>query len=250
MTNLLIHQNTAKTMYSRMQYKVRSFLALHPELFFPLIQLKSTSRKLAVGKHTELVIEGFPRSANSFAVGAFKAAQLNPVSVATHLHAPAQIILAARKNIPTLVLIRRPTDAVVSLRSLDLEVNSSKPSRARNFNVEHLLKNYIHFYTSIMPYKDKYVLGCFEEVTSNFGSVIKRINERYNTNFALFEHTEESMKKVFQGQGIHAAPSSKRQEIKAIVSQEIETSKAKALVSEAENIYNQLKQMICGVKPV
>ena len=51
----------------------------------------SPSPECAERLHTELVIEAFPRSANTFATVAFQLSQPAPVRVAHHLHAPAQV---------------------------------------------------------------------------------------------------------------------------------------------------------------
>ena len=48
------------------------------------------------------------------------------------------------------------------------------------------------------PCRDKFIVGRFEEVTTDFGEVIRRVNARFGTNFKLFEHTEENLRKVFQ----------------------------------------------------
>ena len=56
--------------------------------------------RAVVGPDTELVIEGFPRTANTFAVFAFQTAQARPVRVAHHLHAPIQVTVAARRPPP------------------------------------------------------------------------------------------------------------------------------------------------------
>src|SRR2546427_7470725 len=58
------------------------------------------------GPGTDILIEGFPRSANSFSVAAFRLAQGPPVEVAHHTHAPANAIAAFRRHIPALILIR------------------------------------------------------------------------------------------------------------------------------------------------
>src|ERR671920_2182155 len=89
----------------------------HPTIFFSLYRLLRTRKDLtrAVTPDTQLVIEGFPRSGNSFARRAFIMAQDEPQiknHIAHHLHVPAQVVQAARWQIPTLVLIRRPRDAV------------------------------------------------------------------------------------------------------------------------------------------
>jgi len=81
---------------------------------FPLQTAARGHRARAVDRATELVIEGFARSGNTFAVAAFSLAQPRPVRLAHHLHAPAQVLLAARMGIPCIVLVRDPVDAVAS----------------------------------------------------------------------------------------------------------------------------------------
>jgi len=80
-------------------------------------------------------------------------AQGRPVKIARHLHAPAQVIAGVRMHIPTLVLIRHPRDAVLSL-----------VVRAPHLSVEQALKDYIHFYTVLLPYLGQFVIGLFEQV--------------------------------------------------------------------------------------
>lgn len=226
--------------FLQFKYQVRSFLSLHPQLFFPLVDLKQNSRQLAVDNNTEIVIEGFPRSGNSFAVGAFRAAHSYPVSIATHLHAPAQIIVATRKNIPTLVVIRNPIDAVISLKALHLECNNKALKTKSSFcDFKVLLKSYINFYKTIAPYRDKYVLGYFDELTKDFSQIIIKINQHFNTDFKKFEHTKSNMKKVFERQGFHAGPSIQRQELKKILRTQIEQTKFKPLLAEATEVYQQ-----------
>src|SRR4051794_3765889 len=66
-------------------------------------------------EQTEAVIDGFTRSANTFATVAFQWAQPCPVRLAHHLHAPAQVIAGARAGIPVLVPLRHPRQAVISV---------------------------------------------------------------------------------------------------------------------------------------
>lgn len=139
------------------------------------------------------------------------------------------------------MVIRNPINAVVSLRARFLEISTLSSSSALNLSAAQLLKSYIRFYTSIMPYPDKYVLGLFEEVTSDFGAVIERINQRFNTNFSIFEHTQENVRKVLKKQGIHAGPSSQRQEIKASILNELKSDAIQDLILEAETVYQQFK---------
>ena len=113
----------------------------HPAVFFNLYRLLRPRQDLsrAVTPDKLVVIEGFPRSGNSFARRAFIMAQgenFDVARIAHHLHVPAQVIRAARWRIPTLVLLRRPKDAVLSLVIRD------------PISVDQALRYYISFYES------------------------------------------------------------------------------------------------------
>src|ERR671911_1576344 len=157
----------------------------HPVAFYGLYRLARKDQARVVTPETQLVIEGFPRSANSFARVAFNKAQKGKVRIATGLHVPAQVIRAARWRIPTLVLIRNPNDAVLSFAIRD------------PISVDQALRYYLSFYETVEGYRDAYVLGLFEEVTEDFGDVIRRINDRFGTTFSPFRHDERNVYGVF-----------------------------------------------------
>src|SRR5215210_2906944 len=77
----------------------RRYVGRHPFLFYNFYRLKPSYRDLLVARRTQIVIEGFPRSGNTFAVVAFEQAQRESVRVAHHLHMPAQVIRAAQWSI-------------------------------------------------------------------------------------------------------------------------------------------------------
>jgi len=140
-----------------------------------------------VGPDTQLVIEGFPRTANTFTVFAFQMAQPTPVRLAHHLHAPAQIAAAARMGIPALVLVRPPEDAVLSLHSWSAHVG-----------LEQALAAYSRFYERIRPYRGWCTRGEFAEVTTDLGAVTDTVNARYGTSFTRFEHTPENVEACYR----------------------------------------------------
>ena len=164
--------------------------------------------------------------------------------IAHHLHVPAQVVRAAQWRIPTLVLIRRPRDAVLSLVIRD------------PLSVDQALKYYISFHETVEKYRDAYVLGLFEEVTADFGQVIKRINDKFGTTFSLFRHDEENVSKVFAGMETRAKkvygdetpllerkvarPSAARERIKHEIEYNLDNPKRKKLIAEAEAVYNRL----------
>lgn len=82
-------------------------------LFFRILSFKQKYKSLLVNEDTDIVIEGYPRSANTFAVAAFEIAQGKPSKIARHTHAIAQLKRAAALKLPTLVIIREPEQAIL-----------------------------------------------------------------------------------------------------------------------------------------
>jgi hypothetical protein len=162
---------------SQLLYEIQTLVAQTPAIALPLARLRGHG--VPFGPETEIVIEGFPRSANSFAVAAFARAQGRKPQIAHHVHAPAQVIAAARNGKPVIVLIRDPEDAV-------LEYVIKKPA----ITIRQALRGYVRFYAPLLKYRSRFVTGAFEEVTTDFGAVIRRVNERFGTMFLEFDHTE------------------------------------------------------------
>jgi len=106
--------------------------------------------------------------------------------MAHHLHAPAQLIAAAKMHVPTLVVIREPEAAILSqlIREPDVTLRDA-------------LVAYVRFYSCLFGFRSSFVVGEFKEVTEDFGSVIMRVNERFGTSFKEFEHTEASVRECF-----------------------------------------------------
>jgi hypothetical protein len=107
--------------------------------------------------------------------------------MAHHLHAPAQLIVAAKRGIPALAVIREPEGAILSqlIREPDVDMRDA-------------LVAYARFYTCLLPYRAGLAVGEYRDVTRDFGSVMTRINERFGTSFDVFDHTEESVRACFE----------------------------------------------------
>lgn len=225
-----------------LEKKLQLYSGRRPALFYSLYKLARKNPTQAVSLETQVVIEGFPRTANTFAVLAFRQAQRGHMRIAHNLHVPAQVIRASQWQIPTLVLIREPKDAVLSFVVRD------------PISVDHALEHYISFYEIVANYREDFVLGHFREITGDYGSVIGRINERFGTDFLPFQNTQSNVKKVFDrmergykkwnvGKPVEtkiSRPSSVREEIKRKVKYEIEDPRRQRLISEAEAIYDHL----------
>lgn len=163
-------------------------LGRYPALFFACLRVRESHNvHHAVRRDTQLVIEGFPRSANTFAEVAFRLAQPGVVRIADHLHVSAQVARAVEYGIPVCVLIREPADAA---RSLVVKYPHIRAADA--------LRGYRRFYKQCLRYIDHMVVATFDQVTQDFGAVIARINRRFGTDFARFDHCESNMQRVFQ----------------------------------------------------
>ncbi|MGQ4646872.1 hypothetical protein [Lyngbya aestuarii] len=219
-------------------FPLRNFLGRYPFLYYSLYNLIPKNKKLSVKQNTQLVIEGFPRSANTFAVLAFGYAQPNPVNIAHHMHVPAQVIRAVKWKIPTIVLLRNPKDAVVSFVIRDPRVS-----------IDQALKSYISFYETIYPYKNNYVISGFEEIIKNYSLTIERVNKKFGTDFVAFTPTGKDLENIFQKAeklegGVESKvsrPSSTRTAAKKELLQELESEKYSKLLTAAEKIYRQFE---------
>jgi hypothetical protein len=164
-------------------YEGMTVAARYPWLAVPVARW--TGHGVVLDERTDVVIEGYPCSANWFAVAAFRVAQARPIRVGHHTHAPAHVIAAVRREMPVLVLARRPDDAVADWVAL-------KP----DLSVRQALRAYVRFYEPLLPYRDRFVVGFFDDVHTDFGLVIRRMNGRFGTSFREFEHTAAALRKV------------------------------------------------------
>ena len=216
----------------------------HPFLYCSLYRLwRGNDAPRLVNQSTQIVIEGFPRSGNTFAVTAFRQAQDEDVRIAHHLHVPTQVIRAAHLQIPILVLIREPADAVSSLMV-----------REPRITARYALNYYISFYRTVAKYRSAYVLGTFDEVTNNYGITIGRINAKFGTHFSVFEHTDanlraavfariEKLNMINDGGSENrvARPSAARTGLKNTLRETLETrKKLRTLLLEAEAVHHDL----------
>ena len=106
--------------------------------------------------------------------------------LAHHLHAPAQLLQAARNGgWPPLAVIREPQGAILS--QLIREPWSGASGCPRSLTPA--------FYERLLPYRHRFVIADFEQVTKDFGTVIRNVNVRFGTDFAEFVPTEPNVER-------------------------------------------------------
>jgi len=170
-----------------MQYRIRYVANAHPWIYMPLARRwHADYEHRFVEPDTELVIEGFGRSGSTFAVLAFEQAQERPVKTAHHTHAAAQVKVSARMGIPTVVIVRDPMDATLAHM-----VRRKIPARPA-------LRSWIRYHRHLLPYRDRIMTTTLASVSSDFGAVIRAVNERFGTSFKEFEHTPANEAHLFE----------------------------------------------------
>jgi hypothetical protein len=166
------------------RWTLRSRLAEHPRIYLPIARRKYPDAVLS--SQTELLIEGFTRSAVTFATIAFQLAQPEPVRVAHTLHSAGHVIDAVRSGVPSLVVIREPEETVLSA-----------VVREPYVTLDRALTAYTRFYAHLQPVKGSIVVAEFDTVVHDFGSVIRTVNQRFGTRFAEFQQTDDNVKRCY-----------------------------------------------------
>ncbi|NOX36432.1 MAG: hypothetical protein GXO78_02765 [Calditrichaeota bacterium] len=211
----------------------------YPVLYYALFAHRFPFNRLRVNRDTELCIEGFPRSANSYAVVAFKL--VNPeTKIAHHLHVPAQIRRAVALHIPAVLIIRKPEDAVSSFLIFQ-----------QSEKVDRYLRAYIEFYTALLPIMEKVLVVDFKLIVSDVNRMIQAINQRFNRHYRLIDRLEERQEEIFTkleeynqrffGGGVHKStlPHADRERWKAEIKARVQQS---PLLETAQTIYERFLQ--------
>jgi hypothetical protein len=166
-----------------LRWTVRSRVAEYPAY---LHLARRRHGEAVVSDATALVIDGFTRSASTFAVVAFQLTQPAPVRVGHHLHSPGQIIQAVRLGVPTLLTVRPPEDTVLSL-----------VVREPYVTIPQGLHAYARFHARLLDHTAGMVVADFAEVTSHLDRSIERVNARFGTAFTPFRPSPEATRECF-----------------------------------------------------
>jgi hypothetical protein len=134
-------------------------------------QLLSRMRKahqdtLICSPDTDLVIEGYPRSGNTFVHDMIMVLTDGGqrLKIAHHTHAAENLALATFYGVPGCVLIRPPEDAILSYHIYS------------GYDIEECVRRYRAFYAAVDGLTGPTVIAEFAEITGNFGVVIQKLN--------------------------------------------------------------------------
>ena len=145
------------------QIHARLFVKRTPWLYRPAKRLTGRGAPDHLSdRATDLCIEGYPSSGNSFSFAVLCLA--NPkIRIAHHCHSVANFQLALSYGVPAVCLIRRPEDAIAS--------------RVARFEgrIRSAILEYVSFYDFVFARLDELTVVTFDEVTRHTDVFLDRV---------------------------------------------------------------------------
>jgi hypothetical protein len=170
-----------KTRVETFRFYIRSWLGKSPFFLWAVVGCLRGQSKRVCNKKTRVVIEGFPRSANTHCVAYFMHAGIHPDFIASHQHAAAQFFLARKYAKPAILIIRAPQDAILSLRI-----------RRPDVDTDALVREYCAFHRLAYSLKEAVLIARFETVVDHITDVISKLNKKFDTDFPVREMIDEN----------------------------------------------------------
>lgn len=233
------------------KYQIRRFIRRFPLLHLPFLRRKwkkwqeerdgCKPPSVVVSNETKVVIDGFPRSGNSFFVALMAVTQPPELSMSHHLHSAAHIKEGVNRGLPVIVIVRKPNQATLAYCAYD-----------RNVPLKESLLDWISFYEQVLALpKKSYALAHFDKFIENGNDVINEINQTFDALLKNFNHTnsEISAKKYLEetslaafGRQHQSQPSQKRTLYKESIKNELESDSLRPLLEKAERVYRKLRR--------
>lgn len=166
--------------------RLRLLVSGDPRLYYYYARLAKLP--FQINDTTTVLVDSYPRSANSFFEAAFTKAHGGRESVAHHSHAAGQVLIGLKRNLPCIVLIRNPVSAIVSF----YEMNEG------SYSIDLCTSEYIKFYSSLEEHIDKIIILETQEIESRFYDLMKMLRERYGLSVEPYSIDAATRAELFQ----------------------------------------------------
>jgi hypothetical protein len=169
-----------------LRHRLHAAFIESPALRPAYLRCRRRLRPLAPDERTVLVVEGFPRSANTYVVAALY--ETNPQlrgRVAHHLHSYRSVMEGARRGLAVVVLVRAPLDAVASLIQ-----------RYPDLSARLALRQYIAFHRRLLPLLPSLIVIPFDRAVAHLDTVVAEIDERTGLGLAPYDRSSELESRV------------------------------------------------------
>lgn len=220
----------------------RNFVRASP-LIYPHIAKNRSEHAIFPNIDTELVLEAYQRSGNTFAYYISKT--LVPgLKIAHHTHSVASLKMGVKLNKPIITIVRRPSDAVASASLYKIKFGEN-PRKSIRRSIEDYYT--FHKYLQSISFEHIKILS-FDELTespSKFISMLSEIKsfEKPNDSFEVVKEatrmqaTSEKSRKISQEQS--TLKSLSRLEISSQIKRWVHLEFEKQIL-KCENLYEQI----------
>ena len=218
----------------------KNLMGLHPATLPILLRLTPTGTTRRIEADTELVVEGFPRSGNTFTSFALKHA--NPsLRMVSHVHHPSQVKLAVARGVPTVVVVREP---IATLASYLIAGPHGRTGA--------VLREYISYHHELLSVASNVLVVDFDEITSDMGEVSRMITERFGLELKPFDHQPDQVEAVYRAierhhdelhginEGLMARPSTVRRGLNAQHRLDLQGPEHRAELDRARRLHKLL----------
>lgn len=226
---------------------LRRWISIYPRLYIPLRRMRMADT--VVEPSSDLLIEGFPRSGNTWTEALIREAGHDALTLAHHAHAAAHVMLARQIGVPSMILFRDPDDAVVSLLAL----------YENQLDARGAFLEYIRFYEAVWPLRGPHVrFYNFTDVTAQSTATVGDLATAFELNLKadgldkedakarVFKRMDEKALRLKRRRTEHSkarpdvAPV-KDNSRKAFAREAIEAPRATAARAAAHRIYAQMR---------
>ncbi len=246
---LLVEKVTRETRnaWFRLLRRGKYLLGHDPATLPILLRLTPMGISRQITEHTELVVEGFPRSGNTFMVTALLFASDHRLRISSHVHHPSQVKLAVQRGLPTALVVRDPLDTLASYLTYG---QHGRPATS--------IREYCSYHRELLPYLDQLVVCDFDENVANLSASIARLNQRFGTELPPFEDSPENTKRVFdeiaeyhrlthpklRSELVAPRPTDARRQVAERHRAELERPRHAGLMADARDLYGYYLQKI------
>jgi len=224
---------------------LRSLVSSYPlayKIWFYTVRIRKGSTVRLPSKDDNLYFDGYPRSGNTYFVGLM--IRLYPeIKYSSHLHTVAGIKIALKKRVPVVIIIRKPSDAIVS--NMFRVINSKGLNPNQNI-ADNLTQNYLNYYSYVLNQRKKIKVLDFNKLIDNerllMDKVVNYIGlKRYSDeNFrVMLIRNEEymSQQEEIKDDNVSSLPNKKRKEFKK---ENLKYVYSSPYYSAADKVYKQL----------
>ena len=174
-TNIQPPNSTKPKLYRHLLRRLRLLVSTRPTLYafyarLARLQFQMTDR-------TSVVVDSYPRSANSFFEAAFTRSHGGREVVAHHSHAAAQVLAGVKRGLPCIVLLREPEAAIASFYEMS----------GGDYPIELCTREYSVFYTSLLPVIDKLIIVETEQIEARFHDLMVYLRDKHGLAVEPYE---------------------------------------------------------------